>query len=177
MTAPAPIHTPDQSLPSLIDRAASMLSGVKTAAEVLEARKAAGLVYDTAKRAARLHTAKAAHDDLVAAAHLAQADALEIEAAAKRRLADEYDAARARGEVAGHGGGRNFKVDVSNLETAPRDVGGVSRENTQSSTLAEISLRRDQIHKARQLRDAEDVDPGIARRTLGEKLQRSEVSQ
>ena len=174
MTAPAPIHTPDQSLPSLVDRAASMLSGAKTAAEVLEAREAAGLVYDTAKRAARLHTAKAAHDDLIAAAHRAQADALEIETAAKRRLANEYDAAQARGDVAGHGGGRNFKVDVPNLETAPRDVGDVSEENTRSSTLAEIGLRRDQIHEARQLRDAEDADPGIVRRTLDEKLQRGE---
>jgi hypothetical protein len=32
-------------------------------------------------------------------AHRAQADALEIEAGAKRRLADEYDAAQERGEV------------------------------------------------------------------------------
>ena len=72
--------------PSLIDRAASMLSGAKTAAEVLEARDVAGLAYDVAKRAARLQRAKSAHDDLVAAAHRAQAHALEIEACAKRRL-------------------------------------------------------------------------------------------
>ena len=72
-----------QDLPSLIARAAEMLSGARTAAEVLEAREAAGLAYDVARRAARLHIAKAAHDDLVAAAHRAQADALEIEAAAK----------------------------------------------------------------------------------------------
>ena len=58
-----------------------MLSGAKTAAEVLEAREAAGLAYDIAKRTARLQTAKSAHDDLIAAAHRAQADALEIEAA------------------------------------------------------------------------------------------------
>ena len=177
MTALASIHAPDQDLPGLIERAASMLAGAETAAEVLEAREAAGLAYDVVKRVARLKNAKAAHDDLVAAAHRAQADALEIEAAAKRRLADEYDAAPERGEVAGHGGGRNFKVDVSNLETAPRDVGDVSRENTQFSNLAEIGLRRDQVHKAHQLRDAEEADPGIARRTLGEKLQRSEVPQ
>ncbi len=40
---------------------------------------------------------------MIAAAHRAQADALEIEAAAKRRLADEYDAAQETGEVAGPG--------------------------------------------------------------------------
>jgi len=100
MTSLAPISADTQDLPSLIDRAASMLTGAKTAAEVLEARDMAGFAYDVAKRAARLQRAKSAHDDLVAAAHRAQAHALEIEARAKRRLADEYDAAQARGEVA-----------------------------------------------------------------------------
>ncbi len=38
-------------------------------------------------------------------AHRAQADALEIEAMAKRRLADEYDAAQERGEVGQQTGG------------------------------------------------------------------------
>jgi hypothetical protein len=131
-----------------------MLASAKTAAEVLEAREAAGLAYDVAKRAARLKNAKAAHDDLVAAAHRAQADALEIEAAAKRRLADEYDAAQARGEVAGHG---RSKVEPANVTTA-----------------ADLGLRRDQIHEARRLRDAEAADPGIVRRTLDQKLERGE---
>jgi hypothetical protein len=173
MTALSPISQTIEGLPGLIDRAATMLASAKTAAEVLEAREAAGLAYDIAKRAARLKNAKAAHDDLVAAAHRAQADALEIEAAAKRRLADEYDAAQTRGDVAGHGGGRNFKVDDSNLENTA-DAEAASKEHTRSSTLAEIGLRRDQIHEARQLRDAEDADPGIVRRTLDEKLERGE---
>lgn len=158
MTALAPIAPDAQDLPSLIDRAASMLSGAKTAAEVLEAREVAGLAYDVAKRTARLQRAKSAHDDLVAAAHRAQAHALEIEARAKRRLADEYDAAQARGEVAGHGGGRNFKVADSNVET----------------TTAELGLRRDEIHEARQIRDAEAADPGVVRRALDDRLERGE---
>ena len=158
MTALAPISTQSQDLPSLIDRAASMLSGAKTAAEVLEAREVAGLAYDVAKRAARLQRAKSAHDDLVAAAHRAQAHALQIEARAKRRLADEYDAAQARGEVAGHGGGRNFKVADSNVET----------------TTADLGLRRDEIHEARQIRDAEAADPGVVRRALDDRLERGE---
>ena len=158
MTALAPISPDAQDLPSLIDRAASMLTGAKTAAEVLEARDMAGLAYDVAKRAARLQRAKSAHDDLVAAAHRAQAHALEIEARAKRRLADEYDAAQARGEVAGHGGGRNFKVAHSNVET----------------TTADLGLRRDQIHEARQIRDAEAAEPGIVQRVLNERLERGE---
>ena len=132
MTALAPIPLAGENLPGLIDRAATMLASAKTAAEVLEAREAAGLAYDVAKRAARLKSAKAAHDDLVAAAHRAQADALEIEAAAKRRLADEYDAAQARGDIAGLGANQH------------RDE-GVVVSNT-------LGLRRDQIHEARRLR-------------------------
>jgi len=157
MTALAPVSATSQDLPSLIDRAASMLSGAKTAAEVLEAREVAGLAYDVAKRAARLHRAKSAHDDLVAAAHRAQAHALEIEARAKRRLADEYDAAQARGEVHRHGG------------QVPRDVA-----DPNIPSVSDLGLRRDQIHEARRLRDAEAAEPGIVRRTLEAKLERGE---
>lgn len=157
MTALAPITTAAANLPGLIDRAATMLASAKTAAEVLEAREAAGLAYDVAKRAARLKSAKAAHDDLVAAAHRAQADALEIEAAAKRRLADEYDAAQARGEVASDGRPKTVL-----------DGNGIP------ATAADLGLRRDQIHDARLLRDAEAADPGIVRRTLDAKLERGE---
>ncbi len=154
MTVLATISAGVSDLPGLIDRAASMLAGAKSAAEVLEAREYAGLAYDAAKRASRLSRAKSAHDDLIAAAHRAQADALEIEAAAKRRLADEYDAAQARGEVAG-------------LGTNQHRAEGVVVSNT-------LGLRRDQIHDARLLRDAEAADPGIVRRTLNEKLERGE---
>lgn len=73
MTTLMPVSAPLQELPSLIHRAATMLAGARTAAEVLEAREIAGVAYDAAKRAARLSRAKAAHDDLVAAAHRAQA--------------------------------------------------------------------------------------------------------
>lgn len=158
MTALTPIVDPVRDLPGLIDRAASMLAGAKTAAEVLEAREAAGLAYDMAKRAARMHTAKAAHDDLVAAAHRAQADALEIEAAAKRRLADEYDAAQQSGEIQRHGGDRVSKVSAENL--AP--------------TVADLGLTRKEVHDARLIRDAEAADPGIIRRTLDDRLEHGE---
>lgn len=156
MTAIAPISSEAQDLPSLIDRAASTIAGAKTAAEVLEARDMAGLAYDVAKRAARLQRAKSAHDDLVAAAHRAQAHALEIEARAKRRLADEYDAAQARGEVAS---GRPKSVENG---------------NTFQATASDLGLRRDQIHEARQIRDAEAAEPGIVRRALNERLERGE---
>lgn len=155
----APVPAASQDLPSLIDRATSMLLGAKTAAEVLEAREVAGLAYDVAKRAARLQRAKNAHDDLVAAAHRAQAHALEIEARAKRRLADEYDAAQARGEVAK--AGQNERANVEN-------------DNVSPATAAALGLRRDEIHEARIIRDAEAADPGIVRRALDDRLERGE---
>jgi hypothetical protein len=56
-----------------------------------------------------------------------------IEASAQCRLADEYDAAQERGEVAKQGGARNFKVPNENFET----------------TTADIGLTRKQVHEAR----------------------------
>ena len=159
MSLLAPVSATSQDLPSLIDRATRMLLGAKSAAELLEAREVAGLAYDVAKRAARLQRAKGAHDDLVAAAHRAQAHALEIEARAKRRLADEYDAAQARGEVA----------KVGQYERA-----NVENDNVSPATAADLGLRRDQIHEARIIRDAEAADPGVVRRALDDRLERGE---
>lgn len=141
-----PSIIPQDALPSLIDKAANALLSAKGSAEVLEARDLASVVYDAAKKAARMARAKGAHDAVIAAAHRAQADALTIEAEAKRRLADEYDAAQERGEVAGLGANQH------------RDE-GVADANT-------LGLRRDQIHEARQIRDAEAAHPGIVRQTL-----------
>lgn len=135
------------SLPSLIDRASTALQNARSSAEVLEARDLASVAYDAAKKAARLHKAKGAHDELIAAAHRAQADALEIEAGAKRRLADEYDAAQERGEIKSVG-----KPNSSN----PEELAGVN----------DIGLTHKDIHEARLIRDAEVADPGIVRRTL-----------
>jgi hypothetical protein len=158
MTAVAYASPPLHDLPSLIERAAAMLSGAKSAAEVLEAREAAGLAYDVAKRSARLQRAKTAHDDLIAVAHRAQAHALEIEACAKRRLADEYDAAQDRGEVQKPGGDR-----VSNVP-----------DRNNAPTVSDLGLSRKDIHEARLVRDAERIEPGIVRRTLDEGLARGE---
>lgn len=143
-----------QSLPGLVQRAASQLASATSAAEVLEARDTASVAYTAAKAAARLAKAKGAHDELIAKAHRAQADALEIEAMAKRRLADEYDAAQERGEVRGHGERR-----VSNAET----VG-----------FAEVGLTAKDIHEAREIRDAEEARPGIVRETLDAALEAGE---
>jgi hypothetical protein len=139
-------------LPALIDRATRALSDARTSAEILEARDQASVIYDVAKSAARLAKAKGAHDSLLAAAHRSQADALEIMAGAKRRLADEYDLAQERGEVARNGGDRgNQHARLPHGKTA---------------TVADIGLTYKEIHEARQIRDAELADPGIVRRTI-----------
>lgn len=155
MTAAAVVAAERISLPALVQSAAQALAGATTAAEVLEAREKATLAYDAAKRAARIQKAKRAHDQVVAATHRAQADALYIESEAKRRLADEYDAAQERGEVGQQGRPR---------KTVP-DENGFS-----GATAAEIGLDRKQIHDARQIRDAIAEQPGIVRQALNQLL-------
>ncbi|WP_066112406.1 MULTISPECIES: hypothetical protein [unclassified Blastomonas] len=139
------------SLPALVRAAANKIANAETAAEILEARELAGVAYDTAKRAARLAKAKSAHDEIISAVYRAQADALEIESMAKRRLADEYDAAQERGEVASHG------QPSSSMKEG-------------LATAADIGLTHKEIHEARQIRNAERDDPGIVRRTLDQRL-------
>lgn len=143
-----------QSLPDLVQRAASQLASASTAAEVLEARDTASAAYSAAKATARLAKAKGAHDELIAKAHRAQADALEIEAMAKRRLADEYDAAQERGEVRTQGGDQNSKAEVCSA--------------------ADIGLSHKEVHEARQIRDAEETQPGIVRQVLNDALDAGE---
>lgn len=156
MNAGAPIAALEPgALPLAVRRAADMLASAATAAEVLDARDHAALAYDAAKRAARLAKAKGAHDEVVGAAYRAQADALEIESLAKRRLADEYDAAQARGEVARQGGNRTSKVPEGDVAPA---------------SAADIGLSRKQIFDARQIRDAVVQDPDAVRRVLDDIL-------
>jgi hypothetical protein len=144
-----------QTLPSLIDRAAHALMNARSSAEVLEARRLASDAYDAAKKMGRLAKARQAHDEIIQAVYRAQADALEIEAGAKRRLADEYDDAQERGEV--------------------RTVGNPNCSGQEQLPSSEdLGLSRKDIYEARQLRDAEHADPGIIRRTLDERIERGE---
>jgi hypothetical protein len=147
------IEKSGQSLRAMVERAAQQLAGATTAAEILDAHDMADVAYTAAKTAGRLARAKGAHDELVAKAHRAQADALEIESLAKRRLADEYDAGQDRGEVAS---GRPKK--------------SLPDENTFQATTEDLGISSKEIFEARQVRDAEKADPGIVRRVLDEKL-------
>jgi hypothetical protein len=142
-----------QSLPALIDRAASALVAARTSGEVLEARDLAAVAYDAAKSAGRMARAKQAHDDLIGAVYRAQADAALIEARAKIRLADEYDAAQERGEVATVG----KRSQEERLVDAPPSA-------------ADIGLSRKEIHEARTLRDAEVAQPGVIEKAVSDRL-------
>jgi hypothetical protein len=82
---------------------------------------------------------------------IAETKAFVERAGAKRRLADEYDAAQERGEIKSVG-----KPNSSNSE----ELAGA----------ADIGLTHKDIHEARIIRDAEVADPGIVRRALDEKL-------
>jgi hypothetical protein len=80
-----------------------------------------------------------------------QGNALLIEARAQMRLADEYDAAQARGEAARHSSG-NPKI--------------VPNKNDLPKTAADLGLDRKVILEARRVRDAEKAKPGIVEQTL-----------
>lgn len=144
------------SLPALVRRAASQLAGAETAAECLDAKDSAALAYDAAKRAARILKAKGAHDEVVAAVRRSQADALEIEAMASRRLADEYDKAQEDGVIRTRGGDRVSKLPDGKF--GPGDLGLLDK----------------QVHDARAIRDAEVAEPGIVRRILDEAIEQGE---
>lgn len=71
-----------------------------------------------------------------------------IEARGKMLLAEEYDAAQERGEVASRGGERSGR-----------------EHSTPAPSAADIGITRKDIHEARQIRDAEAADPGVTART------------
>jgi len=140
-------------LPALVDRAARTLAEARTHAEILDAKRQAGDAYDSAKRLGRMASVKNAHSEIIDRIRRSQADALAIEAEADQRLADEYDAAQERDEVAKLG---------SNQHSRPE---GVPDGNT-LPTAADLGLSRKDIHEARQVRDAEAAAPGVVHRTL-----------
>jgi hypothetical protein len=73
------------------------------------------------------------------------------------RLAEEYDAAQDRGEVASGSVRTDIVADHNDVRPA---------------TAADLGIRRDEIHEARQFRDAERADPGIIDRTISGMIER-----
>ncbi|WP_423209055.1 hypothetical protein E2976_17550 [Paracoccus yeei] len=148
---------PSETLPTLINRAVEALEAARSSAEVLEARDMARMAYDAAKSAGRIAKAKQAHDSILADVHRAQANATFIRARAEMRLAEEYDAAQDRGEVASRGGERSGR---EHSPVAP--------------SASDIGLSRKDIHEARQFRDAERESPGLIQRSLDAMIERGE---
>jgi len=144
---------PTDTLPALIDKATRALENARSSAEVLEARDMARVAYDAAKSAGRIARAKQAHDSIVVEVHRSQAHALAIRARAEMRLAEEYDAAQERGDV-------------------PKQGSHVAGENMMAT--ADLGIRRDEIHEARKMRDAEIQSPGIISRTIEGMVERGE---
>ena len=144
---------PADTLPTLIDRATAALANARTSGEVLEARDMARLAYDAAKSAARIMKAKEAHDSLIADVHRAQAHALAIRARAEMRLAEEYDAAQERDEVAKPGNNQHGEVlpTGKDLGISPKDM-----------------------HEFRAIRDAERAEPGVVQKTINRIVERGE---
>jgi len=153
MNVLASIPSNAATLPALLDRAAAALNAAKSSAEVLEARDMARVAYDAAKSAGRLARAKQAHDTVLSEVYRAQADALTIEARAKMRLAEEYDAAQDRGEIRGNG-----------------DKSFSGREKLSGPQI----IPPKQLHEARAVRDAERADPGITERAIQGMVDRGE---
>jgi len=132
------------NLPSLVSRAADQLAEAKTSAEVLEAKTTAGVAYDAAKSAGRIARMKEAHDDLIQKIYMSQAQCVIIEGEAQARLADEYDLAQEKGEVA--------KVGKRKKDIIPEG-------NNKISTIADLEISSKQIHEARKVRDVLRKDP------------------
>lgn len=104
-------------------------------------------------RGAKRAKAKEAHDTVLGAVLRAQADAAMIEAQAKVRLADEYDAAQERGEVA----------------TVGKPV--IIPNGNNKATLPEMGFTAKALHEARALRDVERAEPGAIERALEERVE------
>lgn len=152
-----------EKLTPMIRRAADSLAQATTAAEFIDAHDQSKFAYKAAKDASAFLKAKAAQVEVIAACHQVMGDALKIEAAALCRIADEYDAAQARGEVQTPGGDRK-SINVLDRNNDP-------------PTVTDIGLTRKLVHEARDIRDAEKAEPQIVAKTVDEKLKAGEAPQ
>jgi predicted Rdx family selenoprotein len=134
---------------AVVERARALLDE----GDVIAARLLAAGAYDQAKAAAAFGARFDAAARLVEKARRLQGDALLIEARAKVRIADEYDAAQAAGQVGVKGQRTDLVPDGNKVPTAD-DVG----------------LSRKEVHEARKLRDAERRTPGIVERAIAARL-------
>ncbi|BAB54373.1 hypothetical protein [Mesorhizobium japonicum] len=133
-------------LQQVVERARALLDD----GDVAAARMLAVGVYDQAKAGAAFAARFGAADRLVRKARQLQGDALLIEARAKVRLADEYDAAQAKGEAS-----KGRPKTIPDGKTFTQEEAGLSAKD---------------VHEARKLRDAELRTPGIVERAIAARL-------
>ena len=147
------------ALPELLDQAAARLEHARSFAEIMEVVSLADRAYDEAKRAARVAEMMEAHEQVRTVSNDLTGKMLQILHRADCRLADEYDAAQARGEVVGSKGGGSGSNQFASV---PKRNG--------SATAADLKLTRKRVHDARKHRDAEAVNPGLVDRMIQEKI-------
>lgn len=150
MDVPA-IVSDASGLAETVERARALLDD----GDVVAARLLAAAVYDQAKVAGNYAERFGAAERLVGKARQLQGDALLIEARAKVRLADEYDAAQAAGEVRRPGQRGKAVKDGDRISTP---------------TAEDVGLSKQEVHDARKLRDAERRSPGIVERAIAARL-------
>lgn len=148
------VSVPVASLPAMVERARQALALAVTPAELLEVAAMAGFAYEahraSSRAAGRLGLAKESYDTMMAEIYRSQANALEIEAEAKRRFADAYDLAQSNGEVGKVGD--NF----GNQNTRDRCI-----SEGKTPTQKDIGVTSIDVYRARKIRDIEAAHPGI----------------
>jgi len=157
-----PVILPDgKDLAAIVERARGLLDDDDVAA----ARFLADYAYTHADMAARVAKRLRVSTGLVAKAMKLQGDALLIEARARIRIADEWDAAQARGEISR--GGRPAGTEAQDGDQGEAEK-PVSAGN--GFTARDTGLSRKEISEARKLRDAEKRAPGLAERAIAARL-------
>lgn len=144
------------ALTEMHKRSVAAYASAETDLELLDALDMAGATYEACKISTQMQKRRGAEDHALEAIRRVQGDSLDLEIQIKRRRSDEYDAARDRGEVQGHGGDHTSKILDENLALP---------------SLEEMGLTAQQIHEGRQIRKAEEADPGIVNRTILERLE------
>ena len=123
----------------LIGRARTLIGDAQTMGEVRAGQAVLDTAYDLAKRLARSATS----DDAKAEAHSLSAQAMMAMRESQHRLADEVDAAQARGELARQGQRNDFLPEGEKVPTAP-----------------EAGISHKELHAARKARDFDRRNPG-----------------
>lgn len=148
MNAPITLSTQTSAIVATIERARLAFDE----GDVQAALMLSGGAYEQAKAAAGYAAKVKASRQLIDKARRLQADALKIETDCTIKLADEVDAAKNSGELAGQG--RPKKVQTSDV-----------------FTLEEVGLDKRRLAEARKLRDAERDDPGRAERIIEARIE------